>query len=139
MLRFSTAGAVALDWRERTAAKLAAAEPARRSGPKAPKDSYGLAALFRAEGLPELRPEFVFHPVRGWQFDYADVPHLIAIEIEGGIWRQGGGAHSHPTAILRDMEKYNAATLLGWRVLRYTPADAGFAVRDVRLLLADER
>lgn len=140
VLRFTSAGALHQAMKEREAARLAAfatGDPApARPARKAPKDAYGLAALFRQEGLPELLPEYEFHPVRHWRFDYALPVSLIAIEIEGGIWRAGGGAHSHPTAILRDMAKYNAATLLGWRVLRYQPADAGASVRDVRLLLA---
>lgn len=46
------------------------------------------------------------------------------MEIEGGIWMRaygrGGGAHSRPMNILRDMEKGNLAAKLGWRVFRFT-------------------
>lgn len=142
VLRFaSTAAAVHASWKERAARALAPIA----TGDKAPrargveKDSYGLAAAFRQAGLPELLPGFIFHPVRQWRFDYADPAHFIAIEIEGGIWRQGGGAHSHPTNIIRDMHKYNAATLLGWRILRYQPPDIGEALHDVRILLAERK
>lgn len=65
--------------------------------------------------------EFVFHPSRNWKFDFAFVECKLALEVEGGIWRPGGGAHSRPQAIERDIEKYNAALLLGWRVFRSTP------------------
>lgn len=64
--------------------------------------------------------EHVFHPVRKWRFDYAHVERKIAVECEGGIWRRGGGAHSHPSNIMRDLEKYNAAAALDWLVFRFT-------------------
>jgi hypothetical protein len=82
---------------------------------------YALVGLCRAAGLPEPTPEYEFHPTRKFRFDYALPEHKIAIEVEGGIWREGGGAHSHPSNILRDLEKYNEAACLGWRVLRVVP------------------
>lgn len=33
------------------------------------------------------------------------------------------GAHNTPLAIIRDIQKYNAATELGWRVLRAIPSE----------------
>ncbi len=70
-----------------------------------------------------LRPvaEHRFHDVRKWRFDVALIAPRIAIEVEGGLWVPGGGAHSRPTKILRDIEKYNEAVMLGWRVLRTIP------------------
>jgi hypothetical protein len=38
------------------------------------------------------------------------------IEIEGGIWLQG--RHNRATGFIADMEKYNEATLSGWRIFR---------------------
>lgn len=70
--------------------------------------------------------EYRFHPVRGWRFDFALPVYKLGIEIDGGIWQQGkskkygGTGHSHPSNIMRDIEKANAATLLGWRMLRFT-------------------
>lgn len=89
-----------------------------------------------ASGLPRPHSEFQFHPVRRWQFDYAFPLSLIAVEVEGGIWRKGGGAHSHPSNIERDLAKYNAAAILGWRILRYAPEDLGNAIHDLRVVLA---
>lgn len=75
--------------------------------------------------------EYRFHSTRKWAFDYASPVLRIAIEIEGGVYGRGkpcplckrkrGGAHSSVTGILRDIEKYNEATVAGWRVLRFTP------------------
>lgn len=93
-------------------------------------------ALCVAAGLPRPHSEHQFHAVRRWQFDYAFPESKIAVEVEGGIWRNGGGAHSHPLNIERDIEKYNAAAMLGWRVLRYAPENLGNAVHDLRVILA---
>lgn len=69
----------------------------------------------------ECVKEFKFHPVRKWRFDYAIPEHKIALEVEGGVWT--GGRHTSPKGFLGDIEKYNTATLMGWRVFRTTPED----------------
>lgn len=67
----------------------------------------------------EVVKEHTFHPRRKWRFDYAIPEHKIALEVEGGIYTNG--RHIRPKGFLGDMEKYNAAAILGWRVLRCTP------------------
>jgi hypothetical protein len=69
-------------------------------------------------GGPELESEFKFHPDRNWRFDRAFPALMIAIEIEGGTW--SGGRHSREPGYSNDCEKYNAASLLGWRIFRFT-------------------
>ena len=71
----------------------------------------------RAAGLPEPAREFRFHPTRRWRLDFAFVEHRLAVEIEGGVYR--GGGHTSVAGIKRDIDKGNALTLLGWRVLRF--------------------
>jgi hypothetical protein len=66
-----------------------------------------------------LEQEVYFHNKRKWRFDLADKKNKIAIEIEGGIWTRG--AHGRGTGIMRDIEKYNAAQSLGWRIFRTVP------------------
>jgi very-short-patch-repair endonuclease len=83
----------------------------------------GFARSFKALRLPEPVQELRFHPTRRWRFDYAWPEVMVAVEKEGGVWRRGGGAHSRPTNIARDIEKQTAAALLGWTVLRYQPRD----------------
>lgn len=67
----------------------------------------------------ECVKEFKFHPERRWRFDYAIPAYKVALEVEGGVWTQG--RHTRPQGFLGDIEKYNTATLLGWRVFRTTP------------------
>jgi len=64
-------------------------------------------------------PEFKFHPTRKWRFDFAIPQIKMAIEVEGGIYTRG--RHLRPTGFLRDMEKYNTASLMGWTLFRTTP------------------
>lgn len=56
---------------------------------------------------------------RRWRFDFAHLGRWIAIEIEGGVYSRG--RHVRPKGFLGDIEKYNRAAVLGWRVLRMTP------------------
>lgn len=108
----------------------------RAHGPRsAPKPHLALSAYFPA-GLPGIQIEYRFHPTRRWRFDVALPQFKIAVEQEGGIWT--GGRHTRGKGYLGDLEKYNAAVLLGWRVLRYPPnlIRDGTAAADVRKLLA---
>lgn len=66
----------------------------------------------------ELNTEYKFHPYRKFKFDFAFLEAMVAIEFEGGIWLKGGGAHSRPKAIERDIEKYGLAQSMGWKVIR---------------------
>ena len=97
--------------------------------------------------------EHRFHPVRRWRFDFTasdkfldqeafdrffkgvpDWAHpqkCIAIEIEGGIWTRG--RHTRGSGFIKDCEKYNTATAMGWRVFRF-PTDmvkSGEAIKFV--------
>lgn len=79
----------------------------------------------------ECVKEFKFHPVRKWRFDYAIPEHKIALEVEGGVWT--GGRHTSSVGFMKDMEKYNTATLMGWRVFRTTP-DELYRLKTLNLL-----
>lgn len=70
-------------------------------------------------GIPSPETEFYFAKPRMWRFDYAWRDKYIAVEIEGGIWTQG--RHTRGSGFVKDMEKYNEAGRLGWRVFRFTP------------------
>jgi hypothetical protein len=93
--------------------------------------------------LPLPEREYRFHPTRKWRFDFAWPAHLLAAEIEGGIWLppddpQGRRSrHTVGSGFERDCEKYNAALLLGWRVLRFTPSHVrtGYALNTLAIAL----
>lgn len=67
----------------------------------------------------EVTPEYKFHPTRRWRFDYVILSHKIAIEVEGGAWTNG--RHTRGSGFVKDMEKYNEATRLGYKLIRVQP------------------
>jgi len=69
--------------------------------------------------IPEPVEEYKFCEDRRWRFDYAWPDLKIAVEVEGGIWL--GGRHNRPVGYQKDLEKYNRATLDGWKIFRFTP------------------
>jgi hypothetical protein len=75
--------------------------------------------LLKVYGVQVPVKEYAFHPSRGWLFDMAWVDHKIALEVEGGVWTEGG--HTRGKGFTKDILKYNQAGLLGWTVLRCTP------------------
>jgi len=79
--------------------------------------------------------EHRFHPTRRWRFDFALPEYKIAIEIEGGIFSHG--RHTRGVGYIKDLEKYNEAVMLDWRILRYTPTQLGEMVRDVERMVKE--
>lgn len=65
--------------------------------------------------------EHMFHPTRKWRIDFSYPDKKLAIEIEGGVWSNGG--HTRGKGFVEDIEKYNSMTSLGWKLLRFTPQD----------------
>lgn len=84
-----------------------------------PKITDLFTNIVKADIGEECVKEYKFHPTRRWRFDYALPQHKIALEVEGGVWT--GGRHIRPQGFLGDIEKYNTAALMGWRVFRTTP------------------
>ncbi|MCX7910029.1 MAG: hypothetical protein N2505_00385 [Endomicrobia bacterium] len=60
--------------------------------------------------------EYKFCPKRKYRADYAQLDYKIIVEKEGGLWI--AGRHNRPLGFLRDIEKYNLASSLGWIVFR---------------------
>lgn len=71
-----------------------------------------------APDLPMVQNEYQFAPDRKWRFDFAYPFAKVAIEIEGVTHKSG--RHQRPAGYAADCEKYNAAVVNGWRVLRFT-------------------
>ena len=94
-------------------------------------------ALLKSEGIAlNVTREFKFHPVRKWRFDFAWEHKKIALEVHGGLWQKGG--HTSGKGRIRDMEKINEATILGWRVLEVGKdhIENGDAMRWLKNLLS---
>lgn len=77
-----------------------------------------MALHIRCAKLPTPEREYRFAAPRRWRFDFAWPDRMIALETEGGTW--SGGRHTRGAGFEADCEKYNEATILGWRVLRVT-------------------
>lgn len=75
----------------------------------------------RPKELPLPVAEYRFAPPRRWRFDRAFVELKVGIELEGGVYVRG--RHQRPEGFKADVEKYNAAALAGWLVLRFTADD----------------
>jgi hypothetical protein len=91
-----------------------------------------LAAQLEQAGIPFER-EYRFHPRRRWRADFRVMPpdrrewspgpwrhRLFLVEIDGGAFI--GGRHSRGQGVANDCEKTSAAAILGYRVIRCTPA-----------------
>lgn len=93
-----------------------------------------LTGFCASHGFPPPVFEYKFHPRRKWKADAAIPSIMVLVEMEGGIWMKTTNGrskgHAHPKRFLADIEKYNAAELSGWHVLRFTTA----MLQDGRML-----
>lgn len=103
-----------------------------------------LALHLRAAGLSPIR-EYRFHATRRWRADFAFPGDNLLVEVEGvtryGKNKDGSmrlGRHQTAKGFTEDLAKYNAATILGFRVLRFSPdmVKAGTALQDIEQVLA---
>lgn len=85
--------------------------------------------------------EYKFSEDRKFKFDFALPIEKIAIEYEGlGLQTNKSGnvdksGHTTVTGYTSNCEKYNLATCLGWRVLRYTALNYKDLESDLMKLL----
>ena len=96
------------------------------------------AIHLRAHKIPFER-EFMFAKSIGrkWRADFHIEPDIL-VEIEGGVFVQG--RHTRGMAFVGDCEKYNAATLMGYRVFRFVPkqhVQTGLAIETITKALAE--
>ncbi len=78
-----------------------------------------LWACLAERGIPPPAEEYRFHPTRMWRFDWVWPEKHLAMEINGGLYKQG--RHSRGVGSEGDMEKLAEAMILGWRVLVVSP------------------
>lgn len=104
----------------------------RQNGPGA-TFAHRLMARQLTQAQIAYKEEFRFEPKRRWRFDF--LIRDIALEIDGGLWINGG--HSRGKGRISDMEKQNHATLLGYKTLRFTPAQvkSGTALEYLKNML----
>lgn len=74
----------------------------------------------KAAGVDSFERQYRFIEGRKFSADFAWPRYRLAVEVQGGIWRKGGGAHSHPTMIERDIEKIQVGLTNGWAILPVT-------------------
>jgi very-short-patch-repair endonuclease len=102
--------------------------------------TFGYWFALLADDLPEPATEYKFHPRRKWRFDCAFPDHMVAVELDGGTFMNG--RHTRGAGYAGDCEKINAATVMGWKVLRYTSDmlnnDPESVIGQVRALLEVE-
>lgn len=77
--------------------------------------------LWANEQCLELVTEHRFHPDRKWRFDWALPAVKVAVEYEG--IHSAKSRHTTKKGYAGDVEKYNAATADGWRIIRATSSD----------------
>lgn len=82
-------------------------------------------------GGVKLEREYRFTPPRRWKADFANLDARVLIEIEGGVWTRG--RHVTPKGFTKDAEKYLAATLQGWTVVRLV--DSQLTIEIIRDLV----
>lgn len=84
---------------------------------------------------PGIRKRLKDANLRDWRFDFAWPDRKIAVEVDGGVWTRG--RHVRGAGFISDMEKLNAATLHGWRVVRFATNHLtdGYAVAILSELL----
>lgn len=83
----------------------------------------------------DFEREYRFCPDRRWRADFFLPQYKTLIEVEGGT--RSKGRHSRHAGFTNDCEKYNAAILLGYRLLRYTTemVTSGAAINQIRAAL----
>jgi hypothetical protein len=75
-----------------------------------------------------------------WRFDFCFPEYALIVEVDGGIFMAGGGAHSHPVDVKRNLLKRNDAALAGFIILAFMPEQIrrGEAIAFTQRVLAKQ-
>lgn len=105
-----------------------------KAAPK-PEENEGenlFAFQVKAMKLPTPLRQYKFAKSldRNFECDFCFVEQRLIVEVNGGIWFKGGGAHSRPKKIEQDMERQQYAVYLGFFMMAFTPDEvfSGHAV-----------
>ena len=71
-----------------------------------------------APAAPEPEHDKRFHSVRRWRADFIWRDQMVITECEGGVWTRG--RHVRGGGFEKDVEKYNMAVSMGYRLFRVT-------------------
>lgn len=90
----------------------------------------------RAYKFTEPKREYQFCDGNKFRFDFAWPEWKVAVEIEGGVWRNG--RHNRGNGFEADCKKYNLAALGGWKVFRFTTGQvkSGEAIEFIRTVIS---
>ncbi len=102
---------------------------------KTSKGEADLILQMRLAGITDYVREYRFLPGRLYRLDFAWPRLKLAVEVEGGTWSDG--RHVRGGGFAKDCEKYNALTLAGWHLLRYTTemVKSGIATQQIAEML----
>ena len=76
--------------------------------------------------------EFKFCESRKWKADFHILESKLLVEVEGGIW--SGGRHTRGSGYIKDLEKYNEVSKLGYTLLRFSTEQvvSGKAIKEIQ-------
>jgi very-short-patch-repair endonuclease len=110
--------------------------------------------IFETTFKTEVVSEYKFCDTRKWRFDFCIPKYKIAIEVEGGVFERRtykdksgklitvqGGRHNSVKGFLNDIEKYNAASLLGYTLFRFTPSNivSAYALDMISMFIENKK
>jgi len=104
-----------------------------QKGDKAKSEMLNIFRKIAFEKQIAFATEFKFSDERKFKFDFAFPQIMISCEYEGLMSEKSG--HTTVTGYTSNCEKYNLATCLGWRMLRYTALNYKDLGNDLRKLL----
>jgi len=106
-----------------------------------PEDELA-SQIEHAEEFKDLRPlrqyKFAEYHGRKFAFDFCWPRSMVAVEVDGGTTKKGGGRHNRAKGYRKDTEKLNLAGQMGWTVYRYVSQDIynGTALSDLKRIFA---
>jgi hypothetical protein len=80
-----------------------------------------------------LVSEFKFCPTRKWRSDFY-IPELNTLFEYEGLTSSRKGGHQTKIGYSNNCDKYNEASLLGFKLLRYTALNQGNIINDLKRL-----
>lgn len=107
-------------------------EESEKRGYKEKQEMLSVLKRLSEDVVEEL--QFAKHLKRRFRFDYCIPSKKIYIEYEGIF--AGKSRHTTISGYTRDVEKYNLATTLGWKGLRYTAVNYKNLEEDLTILLS---